>query len=80
MKRFFAITLCVCLFLTACGKAPDETTAPTTSEPTTEATTQTTTEATTETTTVATTEDTISTLSTVSLWKSLGTAMLPLWF
>lgn len=59
MKRFFAITLCVCLFLTACGKAPDETTAPTTSEPTTEATTQTTTEATTETTTVATTEDTI---------------------
>lgn len=61
MKRTFALLLCLCLFLSACGKQP-EVTDPTTSStaaPTTEATTEpteATTEPTTEPTTVPTTE------------------------
>ncbi len=65
MKRFGLLLLCMCLLLSACGTAPEETqpsTQATTQTPTTEtteateATTVTTTEATTEATTAGTTE------------------------
>lgn len=62
MKKTIAVLLCLCLFLTACAKQPEQTepsTTATTGEPTTEATTTPTTEATTEPTTTPTTEPAI---------------------
>ena len=59
MKKALAILLCMCLFLGACGKQPentDPTTVPSTAAPTTETTIAPTTEATTEPATVPTTE------------------------
>ena len=63
MKKTISVLLCLCLFLTACAKQPEQTepsTTAATAEPTTEVTTvpttEATTEATTEPTTVATTE------------------------
>lgn len=58
MKKTLALLLCLCLFLSACGKQPEVTepsTTPSTASPTTEATTGPTTEATTEPTTEPTT-------------------------
>ena len=63
MKKTISLLLCLCLFLSACGKQPEPTvpsttpsTAAPTTEPTTAPTTEATTEATTEPTTVPTTE------------------------
>lgn len=63
MKKTIALLICLCLFLSACGKQPAPTvpsttpsTAAPTTEPTTVPTTEATTEATTEPTTVPTTE------------------------
>ena len=63
MKKTIALLLCLCLFLSACGKQPVPTvpsttpsTAAPTTQPTTAPTTEATTEATTEPTTVPTTE------------------------
>ena len=58
MKKTISVLLCLCLFLTACAKQPEQTepsTTAATAEPTTEVTTVPTTEATTEATTEPTT-------------------------
>ena len=59
MKRIFAIILCACLFLTACGQAPVETTPPTTTETAAPTTQETTVETTMETTVETTAETTV---------------------
>lgn len=58
MKRFFAIILSVCLFLTACTQTPVETTPPTTTETAAPTTQETTVETTAETTVETTVETT----------------------
>ena len=61
MKKTISLLLCLCLFLPACAKQPEQTeptTTPSTAAPTTEATTAPTTEATTEPTTEPTTAPT----------------------